>query len=62
MDIREDRAVLYGTVEKDVKTFIYRIKATNAGSYVVPPTFAESMYDRSIQARSLGGRITIEKP
>jgi alpha-2-macroglobulin len=62
VDIREDRVVLYGAVEKEVKTFIYRVKATNTGSFVVPPTFAESMYDRSIQARSLGGRITVEKP
>jgi alpha-2-macroglobulin len=53
---------LYGYVEPGVKTFIYRIKATNTGSFVVPPTFAESMYDRSIQARSLGGKIVVEKP
>jgi alpha-2-macroglobulin len=62
VDIREDRIVLYGYVEPGVKTFIYRIKATNTGSFVVPPTFAESMYDRSIQARSLGGKITVDKP
>jgi hypothetical protein len=62
VDIREDRVVLYGYVEKDAKIFVYRIKATNTGSFVVPPTFAESMYDRSIQARSLGGRIVVEKP
>ena len=62
VDIREDRIVLYGYIESGVKTFIYRIKATNTGNFIVPPTFAESMYDRSIQARSLGGRITVDKP
>jgi alpha-2-macroglobulin len=62
VDIREDRIVLYGYVEPGVKTFIYRIKATNIGSFVVPPTFAESMYDRSIQARSMGGKIVVDKP
>jgi len=62
VDIREDRIVLYGYIEPGVKTFIYRIKATNTGNFIVPPTFAESMYDRSIQARSLGGRITVDKP
>jgi alpha-2-macroglobulin len=62
VDLREDRVVLYGVVEADVKTFVYRIKATNTGNFVVPPTFAESMYDRTIQARSLGGKIEVMKP
>lgn len=60
-DTREDRIVLYGTVTKNLGEFVYRIKATNVGTYSVPPTFGESMYDRSIQARSLGGKITVEK-
>ena len=60
-DVREDRVVLYGEVGPDVREFVYRIKATNVGSYVVPPTFGESMYDRTVQARSLGGKIAVEK-
>ena len=60
-DVREDRVVLYGTIGADVKEFVYKIKATNTGTYVVPPTFGESMYDRSVQARSLGGKLTVEK-
>jgi uncharacterized protein YfaS (alpha-2-macroglobulin family) len=60
-DVREDRVVLYGNAGPEVKEFIYRIKATNVGTYIVPPTFGEAMYDRSIQARSLGARITVER-
>ena len=60
-DTREDRLVLYGAIGSDVQEYVYRIKATNAGEYAVPPTFGESMYDRSVQARSLGGKITVEK-
>ncbi len=60
-DVREDRVVLYGEIGAEVKTFVYRIKATNVGNYVVPPTFGESMYDRAVQARSLGGKISVEK-
>lgn len=60
-DTREDRVVLYGAIGADVQEYVYRIKATNAGEYAVPPTFGESMYDRSVQARSLGGKITVEK-
>ena len=60
-DLREDRVVLYGTVSKDFQEFSYRIKATNTGTFVVPPAYCESMYDRSVQARSLGGKIVVEK-
>ena len=54
-DIREDRVVIYGTATPDVREFVYRIKATNAGTFIVPPAYGESMYDRSLQARSPGG-------
>jgi len=60
-DVREDRVVLYGMVENQAGLFVYKIKATNAGSYTVPPTFAEGMYDRKVEARALGGKITVEK-
>lgn len=60
-DVREDRVVLYGSIGPEVKEFVYRIKATNTGRYFVPPTFGESMYDRTIQARSLGGSLVVEK-
>jgi uncharacterized protein YfaS (alpha-2-macroglobulin family) len=46
-DIREDRVVIYGTATPDVREFVYRIKATNAGKFIVPPAYGESMYDRA---------------
>ncbi len=61
VDVREDRVVLYGRVERGVGQFVYRIKATNAGAFATPPAYAESMYERGLQARSLGGRIAVEK-
>jgi uncharacterized protein YfaS (alpha-2-macroglobulin family) len=62
-DIREDRVVIYGTATPDVREFVYRIKATNAGTFQVPPAYAESMYDRSIQARSPGGgKLVVVQP
>jgi uncharacterized protein YfaS (alpha-2-macroglobulin family) len=60
-DVREDRVVLYGSVGSDVQEFVYSIKATNVGTYVVPPLQGESMYDRTVLARSVGGRITVIK-
>ena len=54
-DIREDRVVLYGTATSSVGEFVYRIKATNAGKFIVPPAYGESLYDRRIHARTKGG-------
>jgi uncharacterized protein YfaS (alpha-2-macroglobulin family) len=60
-DVRDDRVVIYGTALRDVRQFVYRIRATNAGSFVVPPAYAESMYDRTVRARALGGRIEVTR-
>ncbi|WP_199026703.1 alpha-2-macroglobulin [Ralstonia sp. ASV6] len=54
-DVREDRVVIYGTATADVGEFVYRIKATNAGRFIVPPAYGESMYDRRVQAQAPGG-------
>ena len=60
-DIREDRVVFYGSASRSLAEFSYRIKATNAGRFSVPPAYAESMYERDLQARSAGGVLTVEK-
>ena len=60
-DVRDDRVVIYGTAQRDAHEFIYRIRATNAGSFSVPPAYGESMYDRTVQARSLGAKIEVTK-
>lgn len=62
VDSREDRMIVFGNVSSNVQEFVYRIKAINVGDYKVPPTFGESMYDRSVMARSLGGKISVVKP
>jgi uncharacterized protein YfaS (alpha-2-macroglobulin family) len=60
MDIREDRVLVFGYVSSNAEEFTYRIRATNKGTFAVPPIFAEGMYDRSVQARSVGGTISVE--
>ena len=55
-DVREDRVVFYGAISKDVGEISYRIKATNAGHFVVPPAYAEALYERNVQARSASGQ------
>ncbi len=60
-DVREERVVLYGTVNAQVSEYRYRIRATNAGTFVVPPAYGESLYEREVQARSLPGKIVVER-
>ena len=62
VDVREDRVVLYGSVGTEMSTFIYKIKATNAGKVVTPAVHAESMYDRSVRARGEPGNLAIVRP
>jgi hypothetical protein len=61
-DVREDRVLLFGHLTRDVSTFVYRVKATAAGTFSLPPPFGEGMYDRTLFAQGLGGRIVVEKP
>jgi uncharacterized protein YfaS (alpha-2-macroglobulin family) len=58
-DIREDRVIFYGAISNTITEFTYKIKATNSGQFVVPPAYAESMYNRLLQARSLPAGITV---
>ncbi len=60
-DVREDRIIIYGSVNRSIGEYVYRIKATNVGIFNVPPTYGESMYNRAIQAKSLGGKISVVK-
>lgn len=61
-DLREDRVVFYVGVSPEITEIVYRIKATNIGAYTVPPAYGEAMYDRQLQARSAGGRLTVVPP
>jgi alpha-2-macroglobulin len=62
IDVRDDRVVLYGDATKDAATFVYRVRATNAGIFQAPPPFAEGMYDRTVVGLGVGGRLEIVKP
>jgi uncharacterized protein YfaS (alpha-2-macroglobulin family) len=61
VEVREDRAVFYATVPTETLEISYQIKSCNRGNFVVPPVFAESMYDRNVKARGLGGKISVTK-
>ena len=59
VDVREDRVVFFATVPVQGLEIDYAIKSCNRGNFVVPPVFAESMYERHVKACGLGGKITV---
>ena len=62
VDVRDDRVVMYGDANRNIGTFVYRVRANNAGTYQVPPAFAEGMYDRRIVALGRSSTLEVIKP
>lgn len=61
-DMREDRVVFYVNATNDTAEIVYRIKATNVGTYTVPPAYGEAMYDRGVIGRSTAAQIEVSRP
>lgn len=59
-DIREDRVLFYGNVNRSQTEISYKVRATNVGNFVVPAVWGEAMYDRKTFARSAGGKFAIK--
>jgi uncharacterized repeat protein (TIGR01451 family) len=59
-DVREDRLLAFGTVTGADTDITYRIKATNKGTYAIPPVQAEAMYHLKIRARGVSGTLTVD--
>jgi uncharacterized protein YfaS (alpha-2-macroglobulin family) len=54
--------VLYGDIGKNAVSFVYRVRATNAGVFQTPAAFAEALYDPNTTGMSAAGRLEIVKP
>jgi alpha-2-macroglobulin len=59
IDVREDRLVYYASFGPQSTELKYQVKVTAAGDFVVPAVYAESMYDRSINAHSIAARFKV---
>jgi uncharacterized repeat protein (TIGR01451 family) len=59
-DVREDRLLAFGTISGSETEIRYRIKATNCGTYAIPPVQAEAMYHQKIRARGVSGTLTVQ--
>jgi uncharacterized protein YfaS (alpha-2-macroglobulin family) len=59
VDVREERIIAFGPITPEVGELVYRVRATTAGTFVVPPAQVESMYDAQARGRSVGSKITV---
>lgn len=59
LDIREDRVLFYGRFGPRITELSYKVKLTASGTFVIPPSTAESMYDRAIRAVSGSGSFIV---
>jgi len=61
IEVLEDRVLLFGNIDHEVKKFAFALKPLTQGVYQVPPLFGEGMYDPEISFRGISGRIAVHE-
>ncbi len=60
IDVREDRALIYlGLRAEQSLTLQYALRPTCTGTFVVPPPYAEDMYETKVRANGAAGKLII---
>ncbi len=62
VEVREDRVVFFVSLTSSVREWTYQLRPVSTGTFVVPPSFAESMYDRRLKSHGAAGRIEVVHP
>ena len=62
-EARDDRLILFGSIPQAGKevSFRYACRVISAGKFVLPPAWAECMYDPVMRCRTAAGEISIQK-
>lgn len=60
VEMREDRVIVFTGAQSKATEFVYRMKAVASGTFIVPPLFAEAMYDRNVRALTAEDRFTVQ--
>ncbi len=58
-EIREDRILVYTSLDRTPRTFSYRAQLSVAGEFAVPPITAQDMYNPAINATGAKGTFTV---
>lgn len=56
---REDRMVVYTSLNQNSRMFMYRIKAINKGRFTQPSVFVEALYNRDVRANTAPNILVI---
>ncbi len=60
IDIREDRALIYlGLRPEGTLSLQYALRPTCTGTFIVPPPYAEDMYESKVRANGAAGKIIV---
>jgi uncharacterized protein YfaS (alpha-2-macroglobulin family) len=59
-DIRDDRIMWFFDLSNNPQGFLVKLNAVTAGEYDLAPALCEAMYDANYQARTGGGKVTVE--
>jgi len=60
-EIRDDRMIVFVDARERPATIRYAIRAVVPGTYTIPPTTAEAMYDPRRRATTGGGMVRVER-
>lgn len=60
IDVREDRIIFHCSLNPSASEFRYRLRAVSKGSYIVPPIFAQALYNLKSQAQGLSGEMMVK--
>jgi uncharacterized protein YfaS (alpha-2-macroglobulin family) len=58
-DIREDRVIFFGNVDRTAREITYKARATNTGQFAHPAAYAEAMYERRLFGRGAAGHFDV---
>jgi uncharacterized protein YfaS (alpha-2-macroglobulin family) len=58
-DIREDRVIFFGNVDRTAREITYKARATNTGQFAHPAAFGEAMYERRVFGRGVAGHFNV---
>ncbi|MFP4353560.1 MAG: alpha-2-macroglobulin family protein [Phycisphaerae bacterium] len=61
IEFLDDRVVLFDTASREAKTYRYALRATTAGTFLVPGLQASAMYDPSIASLTEAGEVIIRE-
>ena len=62
VEVREDRVVLFGELTRETREWTWQLRPVSKGKFVVPPAFAEGMYDRRLKSHGVAGEIEVVQP